>query len=193
MRSLASSIPVKGTYFNIRFNAARCRGGAVRRCPYVFERVIVMARTGEWYSIQLRVRYQETDAMGVVYHGNYLTWFEIVRTEWTRANGFTYHEIEARGLYLPVVDVSIQYKQPARYDDEVEVRTRVTDIGPIRLTFEYDLRLVKQPEVTIATGTSQHVWVDRDWKPARLSKFAPEVYEALLQSTADGNKEMAGK
>lgn len=143
-----------------------------------------MAAEG-WHSVEVRVRYQETDGMGVVYHGNYLTWFEIARTEWTRINGYAYQAIEARGLYLPVVDISIQYKHPARYDDVVEVRCRMTDMGPVRMSFEYDLRLACSPGTTIAAGTSQHVWVDRKWRPVRLSKTAPDIYEALKTAAGE--------
>jgi acyl-CoA thioester hydrolase len=132
-----------------------------------------------WHAATIRVRYQETDAMGVVYHGNYLTWFEIARTDWTRAHGFAYRDIEERGLLLPVVDVSIQYKHPARYDDEVVVRCRIKEFGSVRLTFEYEIARADEPDRRIVTGTSTHVWVDREWKPVRLNKAAPDVYEAL--------------
>jgi acyl-CoA thioester hydrolase len=147
-----------------------------------------MLSRGVWFTVTVRVRYQETDGMGVVYHGNYLTWFEIGRTEWTRANGFSYQEIEARGVYLPVVDITAQYKHPARYDDEVEVMCRATEVGAVRLSFEYQLRLKRQPDIILVTGTSKHVWVDREWKPTRLSKTAPDVYEALLKATETHTK-----
>lgn len=142
-----------------------------------------MARISGWFVHRLRVRYEETDRMGVVYHGNYLTWFEIARTEWTRAHGFAYRQIEELGIILPVVDISASYKMPARYDDEVDVRVRVTDMGPIRLSFEYDVRLASHPDASIVTGASTHAWLDRDWKPVRLSKAAPELYEALRRAT----------
>jgi len=135
-----------------------------------------------WFSTTLRVRYQETDGMGVVYHGNYVTWFEIARTEWTRANGFPYQEIEQRGLYLPVVDVSVQYKHPARYDDEVIVSCRPVVATEVRLKFEYEARLMNVPDKLLVTGHSEHVWVSKDWRPVRLRKIAPDVYEALVNS-----------
>lgn len=124
--------------------------------------------------------------MGVVYHANYLTWLEIARTEWTKANGYAYHDIESRGFYLPVVDVSVQYKHPARYGDEVAVHCRLKEVSPVRLQFEYDARLARDPSVEIVKGTTQHVWVDRSWKPVRLSKAAPDVYEALLHGAKGG-------
>jgi len=139
-----------------------------------------------WHAATIRVRYQETDAMGVVYHGNYLTWFEIARTDWTRAHGFAYRDIEERGLLLPVVDVSIQYKHPARYDDEVVVRCRIKEFGSVRLSFEYEIARADDPDRLLVTGTSTHVWVDREWKPVRLNKAAPDVYEALSRAAERG-------
>ncbi|HZG83583.1 thioesterase family protein [Paenibacillus sp.] len=145
-------------------------------------------QTGTWHSITLRVRYQETDQMGVVYHGNYVTWLEIARTDWTRAHGFPYRDIEERGLLLPVVDVSVQYHSPARYDDEVEVRCKVAEVGPVRLRFEYEVRLAQESDRLLATGSSRHVWVDREWKPVRLPKVAPDVYEKLRAAAAQGGE-----
>jgi acyl-CoA thioester hydrolase len=150
-----------------------------------------MPSVSEWFTHSLRVRYEETDRMGVVYHANYVTWFEIARTEWTRNYGFTYREIEESGLFLPVVDLTIQYKQPARYDDEIAIRTRVTEMSPLRLHFEYEIVMLHHVEATrdpqlLVTGTSQHVWVDRDWKPTRLSKAAPALYQRILHATRGG-------
>ena len=133
-----------------------------------------------WHAITVRVRYQETDAMGVVYHANYAAWLELARTDWTRAQGYSYRAIEDRGLLLPVVELAMQYKHPARYDDEVTVRCRVDELGPVRLSFVYEARLADDPSRTVLTGSSKHVWVDREWKPVRLHKAAPDIYEALL-------------
>jgi len=142
----------------------------------------------DWFAVEVRVRYQETDAMGVVYHGNYLTWFEIARTEWTRARGVPYGEAERRGLYLPVVDAEVHYKQPAKYDDVLEVRCRPTEVGSVRLSFAYEIRDKAAPERLLVTGATRHVWVDRAWKPIRLAKAAPDVYE-MLRSAAFGEGE----
>src|SRR5690554_2410784 len=89
------------------------------------------------FSCQLRVRYQETDQMGVVYHANYLTWFEIGRTEWIRAQGMTYARMEEHGLLLPLTDVEVHYKQPAKYDNLVNVEVRLTECTNLRLGFAY--------------------------------------------------------
>src|SRR5262245_28192662 len=72
---------------------------------------------------QVRVRYADTDQMGVVYYANYLVWFEVARTEWLREGGWSYREMEADGISLPVIEAHCEYRQPARYDDEIEIRT----------------------------------------------------------------------
>jgi acyl-CoA thioester hydrolase len=147
----------------------------------------MMDRDG-WFAIDIRVRYAETDQMGVVYHANYVTWFEIARTEWTRAKGFPYKAMEERGLLLPVVDLTVQYKQPAFYDDEVVVRCRASRVSPVRISFEYEVCRKDDPRNILVTGTSEHAWVGADWKPVRLNKAAPDVYEALKRETQEGQR-----
>lgn len=138
-----------------------------------------MTRQDGWFTVEIRVRYEETDRMGVVYHANYVTWFEIARTEWTRAKGFPYKTMEEKGLYLPVVDLAVHYKQPATYDDEVIVRCRPVHVSPVRIRFEYEVGLKQNPAAILVTGESEHAWVGKDWRPVRLNKAAPELYEAL--------------
>ncbi|WP_159881592.1 acyl-CoA thioesterase [Paenibacillus puerhi] len=138
-----------------------------------------------WFSHEIRVRYQETDQMGVVYHANYLTWFEIGRTEMIRSLGVPYEQLEAKGLLLPVVEAEVKFKQPARYDDVVTVHTRLESYTHVRLAFAYE---VKRGGDLLVTGTTRHVWVRKDWKPVRLDREAAEVYALLREavSPADG-------
>lgn len=145
-----------------------------------------MEMSGSAFSVRLRVRYQETDAMGVVYHGNYLTWMEIARTEWTRAKGMAYHSVEAMGYYMPVVDISIQYKHPARYDQEVDVVTWLEELSGLRMSFGYSMHAADDRATVFATASSKHVWVDKDWRPTRLSKAAPDLYEKLERAAREG-------
>ncbi|HWJ22549.1 MAG TPA: thioesterase family protein [Gemmatimonadaceae bacterium] len=84
-----------------------------------------------------RVRYAETDRMGVVYHANYLVWCEVGRTEYIRTVGVSYAELEARGLMLAVADASVRYHAPARYDDVIRVETTLTELRSRTITFEY--------------------------------------------------------
>ncbi|WP_053374724.1 acyl-CoA thioesterase [Paenibacillus sp. FJAT-27812] len=154
-----------------------------------------MVAASGWFMHPIRVRYQETDQMGVVFHGNYVTWFEIGRTEWIRNAGYHYKAIEERGLLLPVVDLHCRYLLPARYDDTVLVCTRVADFSPVRLTFESQIRRVtpsefhafeleanaQLPGELLVEGGTKHVWVNTEWQPARLNKVMPELY-GLLQT-----------
>jgi acyl-CoA thioester hydrolase len=116
----------------------------------------------------LRVRYAETDQMAVVYHSNYLIWFEVGRVELMRQLGFTYREMEEDGIYLPVVEVKCRYKHPARYDEEVTIRTRVEQTRPSLLRFHYEA-VRKSDGRLLATGESIHVVVGRDLKRVHLT------------------------
>lgn len=91
------------------------------------------------HETQIRVRYAETDAMGYLHHSNYLTYFEIGRTELFRAQGGNYRAVEERGLFLVVVKVEVHYRKPARYDDLLTLRTTISRITPAKLEHEYEL------------------------------------------------------
>ena len=149
---------------------------------------------GKWMLHPLRVRYQETDQMGVVYHANYLNWFEIGRTEWVRQAGITYKEMEARGLLLPVTDVEASFRQPAKYDEWVTVCTRVAEMSSVRVRFESwvlagdssaehgrSFEGEEPPGTLLVKGGTRHVWVNRDWKPVRFAKEAPDWYDRMVQ------------
>jgi acyl-CoA thioester hydrolase len=115
----------------------------------------------------LRVRYAETDKMGVVYHANYFVWFEIGRTDWLRQAGWSYRELEAEGVSLPVIEAHCEYRQPARYDDELESRTRPTLLSPARVRFDYEIVL---PSGSMAVaGHTVHCALDRSGRPCRLT------------------------
>ena len=130
-----------------------------------------------WHETRLRVRYAETDQMGVVYHSNYLVWFETGRVEYFRSLGYSYREMEKLdGCFLAVVDAHLRYRAPARYDDLVVVRTRVTRRRAAVLHFGYEV--VRESDgVLLATGETVHVWVDRNFEPTTL----PERYQQGLE------------
>jgi acyl-CoA thioester hydrolase len=124
---------------------------------------------------RVRVRYAETDRMGVVYYANYLVWFEIGRTEWLRDTGWSYREMEAQGLALPVLESHCEYKLGARYDDEIEIRTRARLVSPARIAFDYEL--VRQADgVAIASGYTVHVTLDASGRPTRLPARVKELF-----------------
>jgi acyl-CoA thioester hydrolase len=154
-----------------------------------------------WRLHPLRVRYQETDRMAVVYHANYVNWFEIGRTEFIRSAGVTYKEIEARGYLLPLTELEAKFVLPARYDDTLLICTRMVDFSPVRISFESQIRKIEDPcaieqattdaeppgELLVRGGT-RHVWVGSDWKPVRLNRAAPDLY-ALLSGLVHKERE----
>ena len=123
----------------------------------------------------VRVRYAETDQMGVVYHANYLVWFEVGRTDLLRSFGWTYREMEATGVRLPVLEAHSEYRRPARYDDELEIHTHGRLLSPVRLEFTYDVRL-KEDQRVVATGYTRHAAVDLTGRPCRLPVRVRDVF-----------------
>ncbi|PYR13944.1 MAG: acyl-CoA thioesterase [Acidobacteria bacterium] len=116
---------------------------------------------------RVRVRYAETDTMGVVYYANYLVWFEVARTDLLRHSGWSYREMEVEGFSLPVIEAHCEYKQPARYDDEVEVRSGGDLISPIRVRFTYEI-VRPADKALLAIGHTVHASLDRAGRPRRL-------------------------
>jgi acyl-CoA thioester hydrolase len=127
-------------------------------------------------TITVRVRYAETDKMGVVYHANYFTWFEIGRCELLRAIGRSYRDMEASGIGLPVIEAHCEYKSPARYDDELVVKTRGTLLSRARVGFDYEIS--RPIDATInAVGRTVHAAVDATGRPCRLPDYIRELLE----------------
>jgi len=128
------------------------------------------------HQTRLRVRYAETDQMGVVYYANYLVWMEVGRVELVRSLGFPYKDLEqSEGLYLSVVDANCRYIYPARYDQEVVVETRIAKAGSRMVEFGYRISSA-EPERLLAEGSTRHIWLNREWKPTSL----PERYRKAL-------------
>ena len=130
-----------------------------------------------------RVRYKETDQMGIAHHSNYIVWFEIGRTDLCRQAGFPYVEIERRGLLLVVTEVSCRYRTPYAYDDEVLIRTSVDAIGSRMMRFAYELRDSSGARLH-ATGSSSHVWLDRATrKPVTGDAEVLRLFDRWLSSS----------
>ena len=124
----------------------------------------------------VRVRYAETDQMGVVYHANYLIWFEVGRVELLRSLGFNYKEMETQDdCHIVVADVHCRYLHPARYDDVLRVRTRIAESGSRIVKFSYEL-IREGDEQLLATGETKHVICGKNGRPKSL----PEKYRAAL-------------
>ena len=125
-----------------------------------------------------RARYAETYQMGVVYYANYLIWFEVGRTDFCRQKGFAYRDMEKQdGLYIIVAEARCRYHAPARYDDEIEVRTRLCAMRRRVITFEYEIRRRPDDEL-LAEGETVHVITDLSGRPRAL----PDKYRELLSS-----------
>ena len=116
---------------------------------------------------RIRVRYAETDQMGVVYYANYFVWFEVARTDLLRESGWNYREMEADGFSLPVIEAHCTYRESAKYDDEIEVRTAGAMISPVRVQFTYEI-VRAADAATLATGATVHATLDRGGRPCRL-------------------------
>lgn len=113
---------------------------------------------------EIRVRYAETDKMGVVYHSNYFIWFEAARVQMLDELGLPYTEIETSGLMLPVIDCSAKFLRPARFDDRVKIHVQMHEKPGLRLKIHYK---VACGETLLAEGFTQHVFVDLEGRPAK--------------------------
>lgn len=123
----------------------------------------------------LRVRYAETDQMGVVYYANYFVWFEVARVELLRTLGWSYREMEASGIILPVIDAQCHYRRPARYDDEIEIHAEGRLASPVRIEFHYEVMVKGRPDL-LASGLTAHVATTREGRPRRLPDRIREVF-----------------
>jgi acyl-CoA thioester hydrolase len=123
----------------------------------------------------VRVRYAETDKMGVVYYANYLVWFEVGRTDLLRLSGWTYRDMETDGFALPVVEAHCEYRQPAKYDDELEIQTTGTWLSPVRVRFDYEV-IRTADALRLAGGYTVHASLDAGGKPRRLPDHVRGIF-----------------
>jgi acyl-CoA thioester hydrolase len=126
---------------------------------------------------QLTVRYAETDMMGVVYHGSYIPWLEVGRTQLLKELGLPYRQLEESGFRLPVLEVSLKYLRPARYDDLVTVVTRLNERPLLRIRLEYEVR---RGEESLATGHSVHAFIDLQGRPVRPPAAVVALFAAAF-------------
>ena len=141
----------------------------------------------EFHDAPVRVRYAETDQMGVVYHANYLIWFEIGRVELMRALGFEYKTMESEDdCYIVVAEVSCRYLHPARYDELLRVRTRISQAGNRIVKYSYEL-LRDSDDHLLATGATTHVICGRDGRPKQLPEKYRNKFRALAAAASGGS------
>jgi acyl-CoA thioester hydrolase len=126
------------------------------------------------HAVNVRVRYAETDKMGVVYHANYFVWIEVGRCEFIRAVGKSYRDLEVSGIGLPVIEAYCEFKSPARYDDELQVKTWGELISPARVEFRYEISRPSDATVN-AVGHTIHAAVDQTGRPCRLPDYIRDL------------------
>ncbi len=124
---------------------------------------------------RVRVRYAETDQMGVVYHANYLVWMEVGRVEYCRASGYRYRDLEAEGILMAVVEANCRYLSPALYDDEIVVRTTIEEATPRIVRFGYQILSCEDGRL-LAEGSTKHVFCGRDRRAAKLPKQFHHIF-----------------
>lgn len=125
------------------------------------------------------MEYHHTDQMGIVHHSNYVKFFEVARTEWLRAAGFSYAEMERRGVMMPIVEVQVKYRQPAYYDELISVRAEVHDMPMARMTFHYEIK--GEDGRDIASGLTTLGFIDKETRrPQRAPQWLMEVLNREL-------------
>ncbi len=128
------------------------------------------------HEIKIRVRYSETDQMGVVYHGNYAQYFEMGRVEWLRNMGISYRWMEDNGIMLPVVSLTMNYKKPARYDDLLTIKTKMLKLSSVKIEFDYEI--TNENNELLTTGYSVLVFVDmKTGRPTAPPKYILDLLE----------------
>ena len=134
------------------------------------------------HTTTLRVRYADTDQMGIAYYANYFVWFEEGRTEYFRVKGYPYTKMEEKGVYLPVVEASCSYKAPARYDDLLEIHTEVIAQSRTTMTFAYQIFIRRgeaAPPLHIAEGKTVHVFINQEGKPVGIPDEVKRILPPL--------------
>lgn len=129
------------------------------------------------YTTRIKVRYAETDQMGIVHHANYYPWFEVARTDFLEDVVASYKDIEDMGLMLPLVNSHCDYKKPAKYGDEVVITSMITELNRVKMVVAYEVFVFDE---LIATGYTTHAFVNKDFKIVNVSKQFTEIYEKLM-------------
>ena len=129
---------------------------------------------------KIRVRYKETDQMGVVHHSNYYPWFEAARSEYMRDAGLSYREMEEKGVMLPLLETHCSYIQGAKYDDLLTIRAWISKFAGIRLTMEYEV-IRDCDGLLLARGSTVHAFTDSKLKPLNIKKKHPELHKLFTE------------
>lgn len=131
--------------------------------------------------IQVRVRYAETDKMGYVYYGNYATYYEVARVEALRAVGFSYKKLEDTGIGMPVLDLKIKYRQPARYDDLLTIKLTITEMPKARIVFQYEV--TNEVGKLINTGETTLVFINlQSGRPVKMPTELHDLFKPYFEA-----------
>lgn len=131
---------------------------------------------------KITVRYAETDKMGIVHHSNYPVWYEVGRSDYIKMFGTSYSEMEENGVMTPLLNLICHFGLPARYDDELIIRTKAILISAAKITFSYTVKRIEKDgtETELGYGTTEHGFVDsKTFKPCNIKKRMPELYEEI--------------
>ena len=136
---------------------------------------------------EIKVRYAETDGMGVVHHSRYYPWFEVGRTELFASGGKSYGDMERAGVMMPLVETRCRYISPAVYEDVLTIRTIIKALSPIKIEFEYDV-IRKADGALLAKGYTLMAFTSKSFKPVNLKKYLPEYWEYICKLKAATDK-----
>ena len=142
---------------------------------YILIELTKLRKDDFMYTSKIVVRYAETDQMGIAHHSNYPVWFEVARTDFIKASGISYSDVEKAGIITPLTGLTVRYKQASFYEDELSIHIKLTRLTPVRLEFSYEV-IRENPRVLIATGTTSHGMVSKDLVPVNVKKEHPKIY-----------------
>ncbi|GKX28586.1 thioesterase [Vallitalea longa] len=130
------------------------------------------------HETKLKVRYVETDQMGIVHHSKYYPWFEIARGEFITETGMSYRDMEEAGIMMPVLESSCKYIQGAKYEDNLIIQAWISEMNPVKVIFNYNVVREKDDKI-IAKGSTKHTFVNDDFKIVNIKKMKPEIWSKL--------------
>ena len=144
--------------------------------------IIIEENEGPSFVYERTANYYETDQMGIIHHSNYIRWFEEARLSCLKQMGLSYESMEERGIMIPVLSVSCQYKSAVRYDDKIVIYVSITQFNGVKMKVAYEVRDAESGELR-TTGESEHGFLDKNFRPLRLKRDFSDIFETLKQNT----------
>lgn len=130
----------------------------------------------KYFETEIRVRYAETDQMGIVHNANYFAWFDIARVEFFRTLSYSYRQLDDEGIFFPVIEAHCNYLVPARFDDLISLRVRLKKLTYAKIYFDYEVRR-KEDDVLLATGSTVQGFSNSAGKPGSIKKWRPQLWD----------------